>query len=251
MKNNNKASLFIYIVINCLTVLSMIIQLIEGKIENALLCILTLILLTLPVIVQKKFKIVLPVGLEITLYLFIFSAIVLGSVYNFYSIIKEWDKILHVFTGIITAFFGLGLVNILNRKNKKTEFSPLFVCFFAFCFTLAVGVIWEFYEYSMDSFFGQDAQRDTIVNHITSVDLNDGNTISGIAKTVLYDEDGNVLYVIDSGYLDIGLHDTMQDLLVSSVGSLVICIIAYFHLENKNKFIILKSFIPKEKGIRV
>ena len=244
-----KITLFIYGLLNIIVLISLIVQIKGGKLENILLCILTLILLMLPMIVQKKFKIVLPMGLEILLYLFILSAIVLGSVYNFYDLIKEWDKILHVFTGVITAFFGLGLVNILNRKNKKAEFSPLFVCFFAFCFTLSVGVIWEFYEYSMDNFFGQDAQRDTIVNHITSVDLNDGNTISGIAKTVLYDENGNVLYVINSGYLDIGLHDTMQDLLVSSVGSLVICIISYIHLKNNKKFIWIKMFIPKKKEV--
>ena len=142
---------------------------------------------------------------------------------------------------------------LLNNNSEEINLSPFYLCLVAFCFSMTIGVLWEFFEYSGDKFFNLDMQKDTIVETISSVELNKEKknkavTLKNIGKTIIYDKEGNELQVINNGYLDIGLNDTMKDLFVNFIGALVFSLIAYISLKKnkENKFI--NKFVPtKEK----
>ncbi len=252
-KETKRSSLAIYLILRFLVILCMIAQLLRGDLNNALLCLLSLILLFAPLFIQNKFEITLPDALEIAIYLFIFSAEILGEINNFYGIIPHWDTMLHTINGFLATAVGYSLVKLLNNNSEEINLSPFYLCLVAFCFSMTIGVLWEFFEYSGDKFFNLDMQKDTIVETISSVELNEEKknkavTLKNIGKTIIYDKEGNELQVINNGYLDIGLNDTMKDLFVNFIGAVVFSLIAYISLKKnkENKFI--NKFVPtKEK----
>ena len=251
-QETRRSSLAIYIILRFLVILSMILQLLRGDLNNALLCWLSLVLLFAPLFIQNKFEITLPDGLEIAIYLFIFSAEILGEINNFYGIIPNWDTMLHTINGFLATAVGCSLVDLLNKNSKSIKLSPFYLCLVAFCFSMTIGVLWEFFEYAGDKFFNLDMQKDTIVQKISSVELNPDKEnkpilIKDIDKTIIYDKEGNILQVIENGYLDIGINDTMKDLFVNFIGAIVFSTLAFFGLKyNKNNSFINK-FIPKKE----
>ena len=250
-KETKRSSLLVYLILRILVILCMILQLIHGDIQNALLCLLSLILLIIPMIIQRKFEVTLPNTLEITIYLFIFSAEILGEINNFYHLIPYWDTILHTLNGFLATAVGFSLIDLLNKNSKKFNLSPLYLCLVAFSFSMTIGVLWEFFEYTADKFFMLDMQKDEIITEISSVTLDETHSnnpviIDEIAKTVLYNQDGVPIATIENGYLDIGINDTMKDLFVNFVGALVFSIFGYFHLKNEGKKAspLIKNFVP-------
>ena len=252
-KETKRSSLAIYLILRFLVIVCMVLQLLKGNINNALLCLLSLILLFAPLFIQNKFAITLPSGLEITIYFFIFAAEILGEINNFYGIIPYWDTILHTINGFLAAAVGFSLIDLLNKNSKNVNLSPFYLCLVAFCFSMTIGVLWEFFEYSSDKFLDMDMQKDTVVKKISSVTLNPSGknkaiVVSSIGKTVIYDENGYLLETIDGGYLDIGLNDTMKDLLVNFIGAVVFCSFVYLALKQNKKNNFIDEFIPtKEK----
>jgi len=216
------------------------------------LCVLTLLLFNIPVIVDRKFNVSLPMELEIIILLFIFAAEILGEIGSFYTYIPWWDTMLHTINGFLMAAIGFALIDILNNSPKfHFNLSPLFVALVAFCFSMTVGVVWEFFEYFMDVIAVTDMQKDRFVKTISSVALNpDGVNsqivINGIESTLLNLEDGST-YLIEGGYLDIGIHDTMKDMLVNCIGAVVFSTIGYLYLIGRNKGIFARRFIPQMK----
>lgn len=238
-------------VLRILVIACMIFQLIRGEIGNALLCVLTLVLFTLPYFFQRTFKFRLPVTFEVIVYLFIFAAEILGEIYNFYGNIIGWDTLLHAINGFICAGVGVGLIEMLNSNSSKIKLSPLYVALIAFCTSMTIGVCWEFFEYAADNLVKTDMQKDSIVQTISTVTLNPNGEnkaviIKDIDKTVLYDKDGEVLAVIEGGYLDIGLNDTMKDLMVNMVGAVVFSIFGFFYELNNDKYKFAGNFIPRK-----
>ena len=196
-RETKRSSLLVYLILRILVIICMVLQIIRGDINNALLCLLSLFLLVLPIFVQTKFSITLPNALEITLYLFIFSAEILGEINNFYHLIPYWDTILHTLNGFLATAIGFSLIDLLNKNSKKFSLSPIYLCLFAFCFSMTIGVFWEFFEYTADKFFSWDMQKDEIVNRISSVTLgdiesNEPEIIKNIDRTILYDKDGKI-----------------------------------------------------------
>ena len=251
-QETRRSSLAIYLILRFLVILCMILQLLRGDLNNALLCLLSLVLLFAPLFIQNKFEITLPDGLEIAIYLFIFSAEILGEINNFYGILPHWDTMLHTINGFLATAVGCSLVDLLNKNSKSINLSPFYLCLVAFCFSMTIGVLWEFFEYAGDKFFNLDMQKDTIIQKISSVELNpDGENkpilVKDIDKTIIYDKEGNILQVIENGYLDIGINDTMKDLFVNFVGAIVFSTLAFLGLKyNKNNSFINK-FIPKKE----
>lgn len=246
---NKKSSIIVYIVLRTLVVFSMVRQILRGDFNNAFLCILSLILFTLPGIFQQKLKIKLPNVLEIIIYLFIYSAEILGEIHNFYGHIPAWDTILHTLNGFLCAGIGFSLVDLLNKNSKKLTLSPLYVAIVAFCFSMTVGVCWEFFEYSADKIVKTDMQKDVVIKEVSTVYLHpnkDNKTIllKNIGKTVIYDEENNEIAVIDGGYLDIGINDTMKDLLVNFIGAVTYSILGYVYIKNREKYKFASNFIP-------
>lgn len=244
----NKKSIMVYLILRLLVIISMVFQIVLGNISNSLMCILALILFTLPTIISEKFKIGIPSLLETIIYLFIFSSAILGEINNFYGIIPFWDTMLHTLNGFICAGIGFSLVDILNQSGQKINLSPLYVAIIAFCFSMTIGVLWEFYEFTADSLFRFDMQKDRIVQKISSVELNTSGEnipikINDIEKTEIYSKDGTVT-TIENGYLDIGIIDTMKDLIVNFIGAITYSIIGYIYIKSRGKYKFAKNFIP-------
>ena len=253
-KETKRSSLLVYLILRILVIICMILQIIHGDLNNALLCLLSLVFLMAPMFIQNKFAITLPDGLEISIYLFIFAAEILGEINNFYGIIPFWDSILHTINGFLAAAIGFSLVDLLNRNSSKFNLSPFYLCIVAFCFSMTIGVLWEFYEYGSDRIFHFDMQKDTLVTSISSVAINPDKknkvlTYNNIDKTVLYNKENEPILTISNGYLDLGLIDTMGDLFVNFIGALVFSVFGYITLKNHSKKSIIDSFVP-QKGKR-
>ncbi len=252
-KENDKKIIFTFLSLYILVIISMIIQLIIGNFQNALYCILALILFLIPYIIDKKTRISLPNTLEIIILFFIFSTTILGEIRNFYTTFPHWDTMMHTLSGIICAVIGFSLVNILNDSNRSfMRLSPVFVCLVAFCFSMTVGILWEFFEFVGDFYFNKDMQKDEIVTKISSVKLNEkGENIpvilTKIDKTIIYSNHYKKTVIIEDGYLDIGLKDTMKDLFVNFIGALSFSILGFFYLKKQEGYKITELFLPKLK----
>lgn len=244
----HRSSFIVYAVLRILVILVMVLQIFNGNFENVFLCILTLFLLIVPSFVQVEFRIELPTTLEIIILLFIFSAEILGEIRSFYILIPGWDTILHTLNGFLAAAIGFSLVDLLNR-SKRYEFklSPAFVALVAFCFSMTIGIIWEFFEFGMDTFFHMDMQKDTIITSIHSVLLNPGakNVPVDIENIKNVTVNGRDLGI--NGYLDIGLIDTMKDLFVNFIGAAVFSVFGFLYVKGRGKNKIAKQFIPSVK----
>jgi len=244
----HKSSFIVYCVLRLLVILAMILQIFNKNYENVFLCILTLVLLMLPSFIQVNLKIELPTGLEIIILLFIFAAEILGEISAYYVKYPGWDTILHTINGFLMAAIGFSMVDILNRhKNVNFDLSPAFMAVVAFCFSMTIGVIWEFFECAMDQLFGFDMQKDTIVHSISSVmlDPTHANTVVRIEDIESVVVNGQDLGL--DGYLDIGLLDTMKDLFVNFIGAVVFSVIGFFYVKSRGEGRIARRFIPRLK----
>lgn len=241
----HKSSFMVYIILRALVIVVMILQFLNRNYENVFLCLLTLALLIAPSLIQINLKIELPTALEITILIFIFAAEILGEIHSYYLIFPFWDTVLHTLNGFLMAAIGFALIDLFNRSDRfSIKMSPYFVAFFAFCFSMTVGVLWEFFEFSMDWFFGMDMQKDWIVPAINSVKLNPtGANIPinvDVQSVVINGETWNL-----GGYLDIGIVDTMKDLMVNFVGAVVFSVIGILYLTHRGKGKLAASLIPQ------
>ena len=249
---HKKRDITIYVVLRALVIATMIGQIMRGNFENVFMCILTLALFTLPIIIDRKFNIKLPNLLESIILLFIFSAEILGEVQNFYGIFKQWDTILHTINGFLCAAIGFSLIDILNQSDKfHTKMSPAFVALVAFCFSMTIGIMWEFFEFGMDNFFKTDMQKDRIISSFSSVTLHpEGKNVpiqvNDIQKTIIYHKQDNQEQqtIIEGGYLDIGIRDTMKDLFVNFIGAVVFSIIGLLYIKDRDEYRFAEKFIP-------
>lgn len=244
----NKKSIGVYLILRILVILSMIVQIVLGNISNAVMCIVALFLFTLPTIISETFKIGIPTVLEIIIYLFIYSSAILGEINNFYGLIPFWDTVLHTMNGFLCAGIGFSLVDLLNQNSKKVNLSPLYIAIVAFCFSMTIGILWEFFEFSADMVVKTDMQKDRIVRDISTVELNPNGEnspvkVNNIERTVLYLENGETV-TIENGYLDIGIIDTMKDLFVNFIGAIVFCTIGFLYIKNREKYQFARNFVP-------
>lgn len=245
----HRSSFAVYFILRLLVIIVMVLQFFNQNYENVFLCILTLLLLILPSLIQVNMRIELPSTLEIIILLFIFSAEILGEISAFYIRIPIWDTLLHTANGFLAAAIGFSLVEILNRnKNLKFQLSPLFMAIVGFTFSMTIGVIWEFFEFGMDMFLGFDMQKDTIIHSINSVmlDPTGGNhpyALRNITEVIVNGQDLGL-----GGYLDIGLIDTMKDLFVNFIGAVIFSILGYFYVKTRGEGRMAKRFIPREKS---
>ena len=248
---SKKTVTVIYLVLRALVIATLVLQFLNGNFENVFLCGLTLVLFTLPTVIERRIKIDLPDTLEIIILLFIFAAEILGEIQAYYTIFKGWDTMLHTLNGFLCAAIGFALVDMLNRTEKfSLSLSPVFMSIVAFCFSMTIGVLWEFFECGMDQLMMLDMQKDTVVNSISSVMLdpsgrNNRVAIENIVETIVITADGQQIPLGLGGYLDIGILDTMKDLFVNFVGAAVFSIIGYFYVKSRGQGKFASRFIPK------
>ena len=235
----------VYLVLRLIVLASLVSAILRQEYESAFVCVLVLFLFMLPFFIQKNFGICLPSTLEIIILLFIFAAEILGELQSYFIQYPYWDTMLHTTNGFLCAAVGFSLIDILNRDAKiKFTLSPVYVALAAFCFSMTIGVLWEFFEFGMDRLFHMDMQKDTIVHTISSVMLDPTNsnipiTIDGITSVAVNGRDLGF-----TGYLDIGLYDTMEDLFVNFIGATVFSVIGYFYLKHRGEGKFAKAFIP-------
>ena len=247
----NKRTLTVYLVLRALVIAVMVRAFFRGAYENMFMCGLTLVLMILPSILTKKLKIYLPSALEIVILCFIFAAEILGEISSFYINVPHWDTMLHTINGFLCAAVGFALVDLFNRDERFTfKLSPLFLAVVAFCFSMTIGVLWEFFEFSADHFFATDMQKDTIVRQINTVELDETRTnkvvkIKNIDDVIIVHSDGSEESLGLGGYLDIGIIDTMKDLFVNFIGAVVFSILGFIYVKTRGKGKIASSFIPR------
>lgn len=242
----HKSSFIIYMILRLLVIVVLITQFFKGNYEHVFLCVLTLLLLLVPSFIQLTFKIELPTTLEIIILLFIFAAEILGEINNFYYQFAHWDTILHTANGFLAAGIGFSLVDLLNQNEKiKFMLSPLFTAIVAFCFSMTIGVIWEFFEYSMDTFFAMNTQKDTMVDSLRYIPIEPNGKYIRIPEVQSVIING---YEVKGGqYVDIGLIDTMEDLQVNMIGAIAFSVFGYYYTKRKGEGGFAKRFIPVRK----
>ncbi|HIT35694.1 MAG TPA: hypothetical protein IAC30_03360, partial [Candidatus Faecousia intestinavium] len=227
----NKTTLSVYLFLRALIILAMIRAIFLREYQSVFLCALSLFLMILPSIISKRLEIELPSTLEIIILLFIFAAEILGELSSFYVRVAHWDTMLHTINGFLCAAIGFALVDMMNRSEQFSfQLSPVYLAIVAFCFSMTVGVLWEFFEFSGDCLLGLDMQKDTVVNAINTVELdetlkNQVVRIKDITDVIVVHSDGSQQTLGLGGYLDIGLHDTMKDLFVNLIGAVVFSVI--------------------------
>ncbi|MBM3251099.1 MAG: hypothetical protein FJZ07_02600, partial [Candidatus Nealsonbacteria bacterium] len=209
---------YLNLIIRIVLVIAFGIALWEQNWLNAFLSLLTLFLTFLPFIVKKRHKLELPEEIQLVIILFIYAGIFLGGVSEFYYRFWWWDSLLHAVGGIGLGFAGFLILYSLYQSGKL-ETSPFLIALFSFCFALAIGALWEIFEFVMDSFFGFNMQE-----------------ARGLEKVY--------------GYFDtrLGLLDTIWDLILDSFGALVASFSGYLYLKNKEVFLfdkIVKRFEKK------
>ena len=245
-KNRTK----IQMVLTALVILSVVRQFFLGNYHNMFLGILTLILFMVPQFLDRKLSVTIPPGLETVILIFIFSAEILGEINAFYVKIPIWDTILHTTNGFLMAAIGFALIDLFNRSDRfSIKMSPYFVAFFAFCFSMTVGVMWEFFEFAVDQIALTDMQKDFILTSFSSAELgilngSDLVTVKNVISTIITIADGQVICV--DGYLDIGIVDTMKDLFVNFVGAVFFSVIGFFYVKHRGGKI-ASQFIPQIK----
>ena len=207
-------------------VITIIMMIVSKQYDRLLLAFATPFIILAPKILELLFR----CKIDLPVYLFgLFYAIgpMLGQCYNLYYTVSWWDKMLHISGGVMFAFLGLFLFEKYVGKDKK---KMVMTAVFALC-------LWEFCEFGADTFLGMDMQDDTVITHINSYLLNEGVGIAGSIENI--EEvivNGQVLPV--KGYIDIGLTDTILDMLLETMGAVVVAMI---YIASKGKFAVFKK----------
>ncbi len=178
----------------------------------ALLVTVIALLVLAPTLLGPRLPVHIPAEFQILALVFVFAALFLGEVRDYYERIWWWDIVMHTSSGLLLGLVGFLLVYILNENERANlHMRPRFVAFFAFLFAVATGAVWEIFEFSMDRLFGTRMQ-----------------------KPMLGD--------------DSGLTDTMWDLIVDTLGALVISCIGWWYLHRKQRSFIevwIRKFIDR------
>jgi len=245
MVRDRDSSEIVHYLLRLVVILIMVNQLFNRNYENVFFCLLALLLFAIPSFIETHTRIEIPPAMENSILFFIFAAQILGEMRAYYVAYPFWDTMLHTANGFLAAAIGFSLVEILNQSEKGTfRLSPFFVAVVAFCFSMTIGVLWEFLEYFMDMVFGTDMQKDTIVHTIRSVMLDPTNSQKVITIDNITEVSVNGVDLGLGGYLDIGLHDTIKDMFVNFIGALVFSIAGYFYVKNRKETSFVIHFIP-------
>lgn len=214
---------------------------------DVFLCFITFIMFLIPPMVSRHSKVYLPDALQIIIVIFIFSAQILGEIREYYLYYSFWDTALHTVNGFLCGVIGFAIVNLLHNNDRFfISLSPLFMAMFGFCFSVTIGVFWEFIEFSMDVIFHTDMQKDVFLDSVSSILLNPEGTNDAVTVKVSEMVLNGGEYTF-GGYIDIGLIDTMKDLFVDFFGALLSGIIGYFYAKDESKNRIFGELMPRVK----
>lgn len=180
-------------------------------------CVLGLVVFFLPSLLEHRLKLVVPNNMYIMFVVFLYCAIYLGEVRSFYYLVPNWDTILHGFSGLMLGALGFSMVSLLNDSDLSgITLRPSFVAIFALTFALALGVVWEIYEYTMDGLLGLNMQKFALEN---------GVPLAG----------------------RLALADTMEDLIVDFIGASISALLGYISLKMNKQW--LDKFRVRRKRV--
>ena len=233
----NRRVRIIYQILRLFTLVTMVFSILFREYQSAFICALCLILYLIPGFMRRVLRIRVPEVLQIIILLFIFAAEIMGELFHFFVRVPGWDTMLHTLTGFLMASVGFSLVDLLNSSKAKFALSPAYMALVAFCFAMTIGVLWEFFEFGMDVVFRKDMQNDELISRFTTIGpalSADGDDffVTNIVKTIVETIEGET-YVIEGGYYDIGLYDTMKDLIVTFLGATAFSIIGFLSLRKQ------------------
>jgi hypothetical protein len=248
-RENRKTFVF-YCILHIMVVLTMIRCIVTKNYQSAATCVLVLLLFLVPAILEDAMKLTIPPLFQAIIFAFIFAAEILGEIDHYYVRIPGWDTMLHTINGFLWAAVGFSLIYLLNRSSQHIDLSPFYLSLMAFCVSMTVGVVWEFFECGMDLFAGTDMQKDFIVQQFASVTLDPANSgevipVQDITGTVIQTQSGD--FTVNGGYLDIGILDTMKDLLVNFIGAVVFSVIGFISLKKDKTNKVTKSLMITPK----
>jgi uncharacterized membrane protein YjdF len=166
---------------------------------NAFLIITIMAISLLPSVLGRRFRVYIPPEFQVLAVVFVFAALFLGEIHDYYGRIWWWDIALHTSSGLLMGILGFLLVYVLNESERIDIYMrPRFVAFFAFIFAVAVGALWEIFEFAMDQIVGTTMQKPM---------LNDPS----------------------------GLTDTMWDMIVNTLGALAISALGWWYMEQHER----------------
>lgn len=164
-----------FIVMNSIRALLIVAFLLGAYNERKLILIFSAIAFVvtfLPLIFYKLFKVKLFADVEIIVIFFIYGLLLFGEVHFFYAEFQILSTLFNVASAVVLGLVGFTVMYALY-KGDKIHGSPLIIAIFTFCFAVAIGAVWEFFEYSMDGIFGfslhkyaGDTMEDLIANMI-------------------------------------------------------------------------------------
>lgn len=255
IKNKSRAIRLLYLTLGAFVVITLVRSFCDGEYFNAFVCFLTLGLFVLPPLSQSLLGLCFPDLFEGLVLLFIFATEILGEIYCFYQRVPHWDTALHTVSGFLLAALGFAMVELVNRDaGARRRVAPLCVATVAICFSMTVGVLWEFFEFGCDALLHTDMQKDAYVGEIYTVLLDEAKSntvvpVRNVQRVVLYcrDGEGQACEVVLDGYIDIGLLDTMKDLAANFVGAAVFGAVGYFHVRHRKKDGLVSRLIPTLK----
>ena len=208
------------VVCEIFTVITIITLITGSEPDRMALAFGTLLLVLLPLLLEKLFhcRISLPV------YIFALAYAIgpmLGHCWKLYYTVPVWDKLLHICGGVMFAILGAYFFDLLVKEKVH----PAARTIFALCFSIAIAVLWEFVEFGADRFLDMDMQDDMLVTHLTSYLLGEGVGVTGSIENI---QSVVVNGIRLPGYIDIGLTDSMLDMMLESAGALITCLLILF-----------------------
>lgn len=243
LKPGGRFGIGIYCLLNLFVTIAALVSVFQGDGKHLMTCFKIMIMFLIPWLIEWKFKIELSSIFILIIHVFMYAAVILGELDSYYLKYPYWDTILHAISGFLSACAGFMLVHLIGEQKQKLKLwiKPIYIVVFAFCLSMTVGVMWEFYEFGMDNLCNRDMQKDTIIHTIKSVKLNQENhsltILNDVSNVTVNGQDYDL-----GGYLDIGLYDTMGDLFINLGGALLCCVIGYFALKKDYKYPIVNCF---------
>lgn len=222
--SSHKGGFVLYFLLRLLISVVLAIQVKNGDWQNVFLCFATILLFMVPSFIESKWHIRLPDAVQNTILLFIFCAEILGEIEAFYIWFPWWDTMLHTLNGFIVAAIGFSLVQLLNENETFLfKLSPIFVVIVAFCFSMTVGIMWEFFECGCDLMFGLDMQKDTVIQGFASVML---DPAGGNHPTAIHE---------------------ITSVIVNFIGALVFSVMGYHYMKSEQKGKFVDQFLVKKE----
>ena len=221
-REKDKSVGVVFLTLEGLCAITLLFAAFRRKLNYVGLCLSSMLLLFAPTLLERLFRVHIRPGMKKVLMIYAVAGPVGGNVYQLYFTIPFWDKILHILCGVLFAMLGYSLPDLLEPEHEHSSASR---CISAVCVAMTIGVLWEIYEYCGAACVGVDMQNDTGISgcsaYLLSDTVGERGAVSEISSVVVNGQELGV-----GGYIDIGLRDTMLDLIMCLFGSIGVCCVA-------------------------